>query len=234
MELRHPVSGQTAELSGLLGQVLEAHDAERCALSHRLQEHTGQALAALAVQLRVLERHCDDADLARRIAETRAVVADALHDLESLLLSLYPPALEEQGLGPALEVFVQEYVQLTQIQVELDLEILPERLPASLEVGLFRVVQDGLQAVCQQPMVGCVRIVLRQHAGHLSLILLADGAGASPDVLGDWNFVRMRRRAESLGAACTISMPPGGGSRIQVTLPLTIETPHHDQRIDRR
>jgi two-component system sensor histidine kinase DegS len=233
METGPLVSGQTAELSGLLGQVLEAYDAERCALSHRLQEHTGQALAALALQLRVLERHCTDADLARRIAESRAVVADALHDLESLLLTLYPPALEEQGLGPALEVFVQEFVQLAQIHVALDLEILPKRLPSGVEVGLFRVVQDGLQAVCQQPMVSAVRIVLRQYDATLSLTLLVDGAGYSPDVLDDWNFVRMRRRAESLGAECAISLTPDGGARIQVTLPLVIEIPHHDQRIDR-
>jgi signal transduction histidine kinase len=130
----------TTELTGLLGQVLEAHDVERCALTHQLQENTGQALATLAVQLRLLERHCTDAEQARRIGESRAVVAQALRDLESLLLTLYPPALEGQGLGPALEVFVQSTCNCAGSRRTRS-RSLPERLPSNVEVGLFRIAR---------------------------------------------------------------------------------------------
>ncbi len=183
-------------------------------------------------QLRVLERHCTDAEQARRIAESRNVVIEALHDLESLLLTLYPPALEEQGLGPALEVYVQEFSRTAQIHIETDLEILPERLCSTVEIGLFRVAQDALEAICQHPMISWVQLLLRLRVGAIALIIQDDGPGFTLDELSGWNFVRMRRRAESLGADCSFSTSPEG-SRIEIVVPLEFKASDSDKDLDR-
>jgi signal transduction histidine kinase len=155
-------------------------------------------------------------------------VAQALRDLESLLLTLYPPALEGQGLGPALEVFVQEYVQLAQVHVELDLEVFPERLPSNVEVGLFRIAQDALQAVCRRPMVGRVRLLLRRQNAMVTLTILDDGPGPLSGEPSEWGLARACWRAESLGGGCSMKVCPDCGSRFEVRVPLELEAVHHD------
>ena len=218
---------KTAQLSSLLNQVLEANDAERCDLSHRLQEDLGQTLAALAVHLRVAERSGNDS-CKIHLTEARSLISDALGEVERMVLELYPPALEGQGFGPALEVYVQAFVQRTGIVVELDLEVITPRLPQDVELGLFRITQEALETACHHRLVTHVQIVLRQVDNQIVLLITDNGIGYSATVLSDWSFLRMTQRAEALGAKCAISVNAGRGARIDVTLNLEPEMLNHD------
>jgi DNA-binding CsgD family transcriptional regulator/signal transduction histidine kinase len=76
------------------------------------------------------------ATLARQIAQQA-------RDIES---SLHPATLESLGLEPALNTLVNQVNRTSGLQIDLALERLRERLPARLELMLFRAAQDGLEA----------------------------------------------------------------------------------------
>lgn len=210
-------------MATLLAQALAAQEKERRAVTRVLQEDIGQALTALAVRLQVVENGCDNPQCLTLISEARAIVADVLRHTERLTHRLYPPALESQGLGPALEVYAQDFAHLTHLQVELDLEVLPSRLPTDVEVALFRIVQEALEGSRRYACASAVRIVLRRLEGHIYMALQDDGIGYPADVLSDWCLLRMSQRAEALGGSCTFSMASGQGAHIEVIIPVECE-----------
>jgi len=216
---------ESARLSLLLTQALAAREEERRCITRRLQEDIGQSLVALAVQLRLAENLCSNQNCTTRIAEARGLLGDALHELERLTRTLYPPALENQGLGPALEVYVKDYAKSANIQVELVLEVLATRPSPDVELALFRIAQEALENVHRHAYATAVRVTLWEEDGQVCLAVEDNGIGYSPEALSGWGFLRMSHRAEALGGYCEFSPTPGEGACIKVVVPLEARSP---------
>ncbi|MBZ0300494.1 MAG: hypothetical protein K8J31_12165 [Anaerolineae bacterium] len=215
------LEARVARLSNLLSQTLLAQETERRVITHKLQEEVGQTLAALALNLRVLEAQCINPQCVGIIGETRVLVADALHDIEHLQRQLYPPALESQGVVAAFEVFIQEFARSAQVQIELDAEVWPHRLPVEVEFALFRILEDTLEHLRNKPLISTISVVLRFVDGFVFLVVEDDH---SDDAL-NWQPALMLERAEGLGGHCAVSSTEGQGTRIEVALPLEKDNP---------
>lgn len=208
---QHEPDTRVADLYTVLTQVLAAQEDERRAVTHVLREEIGQALAALALNLRVLEQRSGQPADANLFSDMRQMTARALRDLEQLQRCLYPPALESQGLVSALEVYIRDFVSLSQIGVELDAEVPPLRLAADVEITLFRIVQDALEHLRQQAGVSSVGLCLRLVKQHAYLVIEAD---CPADVTG-WRVALIAERASASGGRCALT-----GGRFEVALPL--------------
>ncbi len=92
------------ELSERVGRsavqaLLEGQELERRRLARELHDETGQALASILLGLKSLEAQVGTEPVAR----IRELVGSALDDVRRLTVELRPPALDDFGLGPALE-----------------------------------------------------------------------------------------------------------------------------------
>ncbi len=213
------IAMDSIQLSSLLTQVMDTQELERRALATRLQEDIGQALAALAVHLRVIERRCKDVESTAVIAESRTLLTTALHDLEGITTSLNPPALQTQGLGPALENYAQEFARQTHIGVELDFEVLP-RLGAEVEINLFRVVQAAMEAIFHYAVASSISLVLRQADHAVVLLVEDDSPGCSPEITSSFRFLQIVQRVDALGGVCELAPEAPDGMRVRVIVPL--------------
>ena len=64
------------------------------------------------------------------------------------MANLRPAQLDDLGLAPALRWYVKQYQTANpQIEVQLAIEKLPNRLPPEHETVLFRVAQEALTNV---------------------------------------------------------------------------------------
>lgn len=201
--------------------MLQAREAERRALTHTLQEEVGQGLAALAVRLRLAQNACVSEQCESLLNDARTLVNDTLHRVEELTRELYPPALESQGIVPALEVLANDFAKMAQVRVELDLEVLPYRLHPELEIALFRVAQEVLENIQRYAYASSARMILREQGeGCLYLRIEDNGCGIAPEVMQDWKSQPLSERAEALGGSCLVQAMPGQGTRCEVWLPL--------------
>lgn len=215
------LEARVAELSGLLTQVLALQEAERRAITHTLQEDIGQALTAFALKLRFLEQHCDPAACAELIGDLRQMASATLRELDQLQRHLYPLALDSQGMVPAIEIYIQEYSRLAQIQVEMDAEVPLQRLPRDRELALFRMLQDALEHLHHQAGASEISIRLRFIKNFAYVVIEDNGTG---EVSG-WRTSLIGKRAEALGGRCAISALPDGGSRFEIALPVSEKDP---------
>jgi serine/threonine protein kinase/DNA-binding NarL/FixJ family response regulator len=135
-------------------------------------------------------------------------VLQQVRDLEENLL---PSVLESLGLESALEALANRAMRAYGLQVALDLERLPERLEAPLELALFRTAQDLLEHVARRSRASTVTIYLRRDEDHLIFGLSDDGqrggSGKARHVAFDRQWV------ERLGGTFEKAVGPRGHSQ---------------------
>ena len=207
------------QLSALLTQTLMTQEDERRSITHTLQEEIGQQLAAISVNLRVLQSRCEEVQSVSIIDKTRILVTDVLQHIERLERQLYPPALDSQGLIPALEVFIQDFVRQSQIYVELDAEVLDSRLPAEIELTLFRITQEVLEHTRHHGCASDVRVMLRLIPSFIYLGIEDRGIHYTSEILAGAVFSRLKHRAGAVGGKCEVFSTPEHGARVEVVLP---------------
>ncbi len=208
----------------LLTEVMAAHEGERRAIRAVLQQDVGQILTALTLHLRLASNMCAGDECGAQIAEARTLAGDALRRIERLARDLYPPALESQGLGAAVEVYAKDFAHRSHLRMELDFEVLPERLDPAIELALFRIIQEALDNIQRYGIASAVRIILRQFDDALYLVIEDDGRSYPEELLSRWDFLRMIHRAEALEGIVRIESEPGVSARLIVKLPLTAQT----------
>jgi two-component system sensor histidine kinase DegS len=141
------------------------------------------------------------------------------------MFDLRPTMLEDQGLGPTLRHFVNEYNRFFGMRVALALsEPLPP-LTKEQDLTIFRIVQEALQNVRKHAQVGEARIALSEARDVLTLRIDDHGRGFDPATVvprpgTGAGLPGMRERAKLIGAELTVQSAPSAGTTLVVTMAL--------------
>jgi len=196
---------------------LELHDA----VSQKLFSLVLTAEAAGAQ----LER---DPEAARpHVERLRALAAEALEELRSLILELRPPELERDGLCGALRKHVEMLRRLHRVEISVDIDDTIET--AAGEAGprdreVLRVAQEALQNAVRHAAPQRVGVRLGRRDGRLQLEVSDDGAGfdpAEPELRSRrLGLTSMEERAQRLGGTLEIRSAPGSGTTVRLEAPV--------------
>jgi signal transduction histidine kinase len=163
--------------------------------------------------------------LRRVLADAAAGTRNAIRQLRSLLIEIYPPALEDSGLAAALPDLT---APLTARGMDVDVEIEPDlRLPADAEQLLFRAAQEALRNAGAHAAAGHVSVSVGQHNGSARLLVADDGRGFDPQQLADrraeghMGLSIIRDLAEAAGGRLSVTSQPGEGTRVELELPVS-------------
>jgi two-component system sensor histidine kinase DegS len=219
----------TAAGGGLAGAVEE----ERRRLARELHDGPAQTMAAalFGVDLAVAALDRTPATARDELIAARALLRDALEDVRALMGGLRPRLLEEHGLAVALERLAENPpLWGPRVRVEISGEGAHGRLPASVELGLFRIAQEAVSNARRHGAAAHVLVHLKVAPAGASLLVVDDGRGFEPARVmpgpgrGE-GLPGMRERAAQLGGELTIASARGAGTRVAVWLPLAgVET----------
>ena len=91
-------------------------------------------------------------------------------------------------------------------------------LPTDVDLAAYRIVQESLTNVLRHSDAGSACVLLSYESEVLRIAVEDDGRGGS---LGHgFGILGMRERAAALGGELDAGPLPGGGFRVQATLPL--------------
>lgn len=201
-----------------LRRAIAAQEAERARIARELHDEAGQVLTALAVQLRALEGHVDDEGRAQ-LVELRALVNSASSGLRSLATELRPSGLKEHGLVAAIGRHADRVHEMSGIQVDRELDAIPEDLPDDVQVAVFRVVQEALTNVARHSGAGRASILATKRRHRLRVVVEDDGSGFDPTApTGRLGIGGMRERMELIGGELRIESSPGSGAAVVIDL----------------
>jgi signal transduction histidine kinase len=212
------------QLHALSQRLMQAQEDERLHLSRELHDESGQLLAALSVQLGLLERDASPVpDLKPHLDELKHITGEIQDNLHKLAVNLRPASLDHLGLVTALQQYVNDFKRQYDIVVEFEATGMKERrLPSELETAIFRIVQESLTNVALHARARRVDVLVSHRNHRVVTVVEDDGIGFSPaspaadDHLG---LFGMRERIEMLGGKFTVESAPGKGTTVRVEVP---------------
>ncbi len=212
------------QLHGLSQRLLQAQEAERLHLSRELHDESGQLLAALAVQLGLLERDIDNPRAVHeRVGSLKATANAIQENLHGLAVNLRPASLDHVGLVTTLRQFIQDFSRQHNIDVDFEaVGLKDKRPPLEIETAFFRIVQESLTNVVLHAQATRVDVVLSSADQKLTAIVEDNGIGFSPAVAiteDQMGLFGMRERVEMLGGSFTIESSPGKGTTVKAQVP---------------
>jgi signal transduction histidine kinase len=159
------------------------------------------------------------------LSEISAAVATTLERVRDVSLDLRPAVLDSMGLLPALQWQVERYTRLTGITIDFSVDGLDHRLPARLEAGVYRLIQEALTNVSRHAGVSEVTVQIYVTEEALSLYVVDEGPGFDVEKAlaagGSTGLAGMRERANLLDGTLTIDSLPGEGTTIHADLSIT-------------
>jgi two-component system, NarL family, sensor kinase len=137
-----------AEQQNLSQRLLKVQDEERRRLARDLHDSTGQTLVALKISVSFLQEHCkEDAAAMTFVSDVAGMVDHAIEEIRTMSYLLHPPLLDEVGFACAAEWYIEGFAKRSGVKVSMDIAPTPERMPMSIEIALFRVLQESLTNV---------------------------------------------------------------------------------------
>ncbi len=138
------LSKKTEEVRELSARLLRLQDDERRRIARELHDSTGQTLVAMKMVLDQMSAEAKSEKLSSLVTETITLNEDMSRQLRTMSYLLHPPLIDEMGLPSALRWYTEGFEQRSGIKAELQIGSDFGRLPADMEITLFRVVQECL------------------------------------------------------------------------------------------
>ena len=201
---------------------------ERNRMAREIHDTLGHYLTILAVQLETalkLEEH-GDPRLHDELVEARRAAAECLAEVRQSVSALRPTDLSRATLTEALARLVREFAAALPVtEIVLDAEGEVDTLAPEIRVTLYRCVQEALTNIRKHAQAAKALVRLRVANSQAELTVLdngrgdADGAQETPSGFG---LQGIRERIALVGGSVTAGAEPGGGWRVEATLPLAV------------
>lgn len=220
-----PVARQRLTGRRATDYALEAiREEERAHIARELHDDLGQLLAALRVDMDLLQQHDAHEPAARaRLHSMDQLLLSAITSLRRIAGNLRPRALDEGGLYFALQSLRHDWVQRHGIACHLDAAEGELILDDRYSTAIFRIVQESLTNIARHAQARSVRLSLHRRGGDLVIAIEDDGRGIGESDLDkptSYGLLGMRERVLALRGDLAISGGPGRGTRLDIRLPL--------------
>lgn len=208
-----------------INALTSAQEAERGRIARELHDDTIQQLIVLAQGVDRLQRAYERApdQVPGRLSALRIDITDLIHALRTLIADLRPPALDELGLVPAVELLVRERAA-SALAVRVEVAGIQRRLDAESELAVFRMIQEAWSNIRRHAQAANATIALAYGRTELEVTVSDDGKGFAPPPpgakpAGRWGVLGMRERASMIGGTLLISSAPGAGTVVRLAAP---------------
>ena len=211
-------------LRQMSSQVLTAQEEERKRIARELHDDTAQALTSVLVRLRLLERWAGEERLRAGLTELRDLTGQTLEGVRRMAIDLRPPMLDDLGLEAALQAHVQDFSHRWPVKAKFISGRLG-RLPADVELVLYRIVQEALSNVAKHAGASTVEARLTRRGRTLRLVVEDDGCGFDVEATkssrgAGLGLFGMEERLALIGGSVRVESARGKGTRISVEAPL--------------
>jgi signal transduction histidine kinase len=207
---------QTARLQERLRLVAVVEDRQR--IARDLHDSVIQDLFAVGLGLQGLTRRIDDPETAQLVDEAVDRLDTSVNSLRRYIFELKDPKHPNLTLDERLQDLVSRMGSAYPSTVRLSLEWIG---PTTSDDEIIMLVQEGLSNSLRHGEADTVEVTIDDDDHNVVIKVEDDGIGfdqaAMPDGMGLQN---MRSRVERLGGVMTIVSKIGGGTTLQLWLPV--------------
>jgi len=227
--LESMVEQRTASVRQLSLKLLTVQDEEHRSIARELHDSVGQHLANIKMSVDRLQQLESPSKQTQALSQLSESLDQCMSETRTISYLLHPPLIDELGFRAAAKWFIEGFSERSGIKVDLELSEESQRLPRSVELPLFRILQASLGNVhrhAHSPSVD-VRFVINE--GEAQLEVKDYGKGIDPELLGRFNsngtgtgigLAGMRERLRELGGHLEVESN-AQGTLIRAVIPVS-------------
>ncbi|TEB07003.1 Signal transduction histidine-protein kinase/phosphatase DegS [Pelotomaculum schinkii] len=219
--------GEYRQAQHLALSIIKAQEEERKRLAREIHDSPAQSMANIVMRaeycLKLLD--LDPAKVREELVALQELVRMSLMDVRKIIFDLRPMVLDDLGLVPA----IKRYLSDCRLQNEHPIEFLffgqPRRLDTSVEVALFRIVQEAVTNIRKHAQANNALVKVEVLENKINIHIKDDGLGFEQDKVmversaEGYGLVGIRERVQLLKGEMSITSSPGNGTALCVSVP---------------
>jgi two-component system, NarL family, sensor histidine kinase DevS len=156
-----------------------------------------------------------------------AHLGDEVRNLRGLIAELRPAALDDLGLGPAIESLAKRQAAIGRFSLDMGIALSAEkRLGQDAENAIYRIVQEALNNSVKHAAARRVSLRVEQGSDHVEITVRDDGQGFEPECVHEgFGLTGMRERAVLEGGSLAVTSSNGGPTCVTAVLPVAPPSP---------
>ena len=202
--------------------MLEGQEKERQRLASDLHDSAGATLAAAKMQFSHLNKSNTSEDLKEYFTKTEALLDQAYSEVRSMAHLKNSGVIAKQGLLPAIEKLAKQ-ASTHNLKMYVHDFGLTQRLDNTLEITIFRVVQEFVTNIIKHSQATEANISITQHEDSINIIVEDDGKGFNvKDINSEhgMGLSSIERRVEYLEGTLEVDSSLNNGTTISIDIPL--------------
>lgn len=217
------LEGSRKRLRDLARHLQSIREQERTHIAREMHDKLGQLTTALKMDIIWMKNQISEEPLVEKLQAMSNLTDVTIKTIKRMSSDLRPGILDDLGLLPALEWYLNEYQKRTGIQCSLDItprniDLDPERTTA-----VYRILQETLTNVARHAKASRVTANLKKEKNILTLRISDNGVGITPEQIsgsGSYGLLGIQERALAFGGNMKISGKKDKGTTLVATIPL--------------
>lgn len=206
--------------------ILDFSERERTRIGFDLHDGPAQTMSAALLQLKMLDG-LEGEELRSGLADLRALITRSLDDTYELIEYLRSRSLDEEDLRGKLDAWVREFSAKSGIDARFLSEGPAVPVSQSLQIAVFRIVQESLSNVRRHAGADHVEVILRTSPDLVTCTVTDNGEGFEESDVSrrnggrqSYGLVSMQERARLLDGECLVTSIPGRGTCVEARIPV--------------
>lgn len=202
--------------------VIEAEEKERVRIARELHDGLGQLLSTAKLNVAGLEESVDKED-ELLVKNSMTLIDDAVTEVRNISHNMMPAALTTSGLMPALTQLVSKIQQSGQLQVEFTNQQLEDRLDSSIEIAVYRVIQEVFNNMIKHAKASQITLSVFKKENNLYVRISDNGIGFDTNKLDESKGIGWKNifsRVSLLNGIVDVHSSRGKGTNVEIKIPV--------------
>jgi len=213
-----------AENHALAGNMLSLQESERRDLARELHDELAPCLFGIRVDLGEIERMAGENQIPQieeKVSSVKTITNHIQSLVRKMLSRLRPMTLDDLGLAEALRDMLHNWRdRQPEIDWEWDFAGDFHGLPDTLQVTVYRVVQECTTNCVRHAGASHVKVEVRHEGEAIKVAVTDDGIGLNANLVSGFGLIGMRERVTALGGRIAFDTEEGRGLQVRVLIPL--------------
>jgi two-component system sensor histidine kinase DegS len=223
---RDEIEQKAQELQELLVETLNVQEDERRRIAADIHDRVVALIVGALYEAEACARfYQPPEDSHNQVELIQQLLNEAIEKIRRSIRNLWPATLDQIGLIPSLKELLRQQEKVSGISYNLQVHGLPCELPTTVNVAIYRIVQEALNNIRRHANAASVEVLARFSPRRIRFVIRDDGDGfdlksvthSSPR--SHFGLISMRERALSIGGKLHIETEPGRGCQITVEIP---------------
>ncbi|MEX0288118.1 MAG: sensor histidine kinase [Flavobacteriaceae bacterium] len=200
--------------------MIAGQEKERQRVANELHDDLGSLMATVKLHFDNVKKNNND----KALSNAQELLEEAYQKIRGMAHSKNSGVMANQGLVPAVQKMATTLSDTNAIDVTVADYGMEERLENSLELTIFRMIQELVANIIKHAEASKANIQFTQHEDNLNIIVEDNGKGFTRAHNGTkmmgMGLTNIEKRIEHLEGNFTVDSIPGKGTSVLIDIPI--------------